>query len=210
MNIDSKILILGGTQLLGRDTIENLLSKDYTDISYANRGLTNPNLFSNLKFIKYDRNSDTNIGQENYKYSIYDYIIDFSCYSVNQFISSINTFQYKKYIYISTLSVFDYSTINNTSLKNNYYWYCFNKLKIEEYIISTIKNNLLIVRPCAIYGEYDYTNRFYKKNNQYYLVDSNKQINNEHGYMYVRDFSNKLIDSLNIDTSKNIVAINII
>jgi nucleoside-diphosphate-sugar epimerase len=207
MELSSKILILGGTQLLGRDTIENLLNKNMNNIIYANRGLTNPNLFPDIKHIKYDRNKLEDCSTFS---DLYDYVIDFSCYTINQFINTISNIKHKKYIYISTMSVFDTKTLEQKDVTNNYYWYCLNKSKVEEYIKEHIHSNLLIIRPCAIYGEYDYTNRFYKKDNQYYFNNTSNLVNEAHGHMFVRDFTNKFLNLIDTDTSNSIKEINIL
>jgi hypothetical protein len=87
--VKPKILVLGGTQLLGRDFIENSLSKETFDITIANRGITNPDLFTNIPYIRYDRNIDNTCSQ--FKNLAYDYVIDFSCYTLTQF---LNTWKY--------------------------------------------------------------------------------------------------------------------
>jgi nucleoside-diphosphate-sugar epimerase len=107
----SKILVLGGTQMLGRDFVETLLEKDIDyDLALANRGITNSELFNNLSKIQIDRNIESECNKLNN--SQYDYVIDFSCYTIDQFKNTINNLKYKKYIYISTMSVFDQNTIN--------------------------------------------------------------------------------------------------
>ena len=51
-----QILVLGGTQMLGRDFVETLcLNNSPFTITLANRGITNPELFHDLKKIKIDR-----------------------------------------------------------------------------------------------------------------------------------------------------------
>lgn len=193
--------------MLGRDFVETISERNTdNNIIIANRGVTNPELFSNFSKIKFDRN----IENECFKLKdYYDYIIDFSCYTLNQFKNVINNIEYKKYIYISTMSVFDKHTIDAKNINDNYYWYCINKKEIEDYIISNIKN-LLIVRPCAIYGEYDYTQRFFKKDNEYYLICNNKSVKNVSGYMFVKDFTKKLIATLDIDINNVVKTINIL
>jgi nucleoside-diphosphate-sugar epimerase len=204
----SKILVLGGTQMLGRDFVETLLEKDIDyDLVLANRGITNSELFNNLSKIQIDRNIESECNKLNN--SQYDYVIDFSCYTIDQFKNTINNLKYKKYIYISTMSVFDQNTINKKDINDNYYWYCVNKKQVEEYIISNIKN-ILIVRPCAIFGEHDYTQRFYKKNDNYYFISSNTLVNNVPGYMFIKEFTKKLLSYIDIDTSNTIKIVNIL
>lgn len=204
----SDILILGGGQLLGRDLVEKLVESNEYAITIANRGITNPGLFPSIDHIKLDRNLESSCVKLQSK--IYEYVVDFSCYNLDQFKNVFTHCKYKnKYVYISTMSVFDEDTISKADTSNNYYWYCVNKLEIEKYILDSLKNKeLIIVRPCAIYGENDYTNRFYKKNNLYYHTSNHTLVNNSDGYMYVRDFTNKLIDTI-FNMSNGIKTINI-
>jgi len=50
-----KILIIGGTQFVGRNLIEHLIELGTYDITLFNRGITNPDLFPEIKKIKGDR-----------------------------------------------------------------------------------------------------------------------------------------------------------
>jgi dTDP-4-dehydrorhamnose reductase len=202
-----KILILGGTQLLGRDFIENSLSKEIFDITMANRGITNPDLFTNISHIKYDRNIDNTCSQ--FKNLAYDYVIDFSCYTLTQFLNTWKYLNFKQYVYISTMSVFDYRTMEQKDTQNLYYWYCINKKEIEDYIVKNL-TNILIIRPVAIYGDNDYTNRFYKQNNQYYLRSTNLIVNNKEGYMFVKDFTKRLLECIDIDTTNTLKIMDIL
>lgn len=43
-----KILVLGGTQFIGRDLVETLMINENYSLSLANRGISNTNLFNNL------------------------------------------------------------------------------------------------------------------------------------------------------------------
>jgi len=84
---DKKILILGGTQMVGRDFVELCLENDVQP-TLANRGITNKNIFTNLKTIYIDRknkDSCTILKQED----TYDIVIDFSCYYTNDLINII-------------------------------------------------------------------------------------------------------------------------
>jgi hypothetical protein len=48
-----RLLILGGTQMLGRDFTQTLIDTGYTDLAIANRGMTNPTLFHQIHQIIY-------------------------------------------------------------------------------------------------------------------------------------------------------------
>lgn len=183
------ILILGGTQMIGKDFV-NLLINNYKDLNIilGNRGLTSPNLFSQIPHLKIDRNVESSCQVlSNY---IFDIVVDFSCYTVNQFSNTYKYLKYNKYIYISTMSVHEKQIINNPNLNNNYDKYCIDKDLIEKFIFNNKIKNCLIVRPCAIYGDDDYTNRFYKKNGEYYWRSDNSKAGV--GTMFVKDFSKLL------------------
>ena len=72
-----KILILGGTEFVGRLLVGALLQNPNYEIYLFNRGKTNPHLFPEVKKIIGDRETDDikKIQTENW-----DYIIDFSSY----------------------------------------------------------------------------------------------------------------------------------
>jgi 2'-hydroxyisoflavone reductase len=186
------ILILGGTQMIGKDFTNHLIKNNF-NIILANRGITNPNLFSNIPLIKLDRNIEDSCKiLSNYNFDI---IIDFSCYTVNQFENTYKYLKYKKYIYISTMSVHEKHIISNPNFANNYHRYCVDKFLIEEYINQNKIKNCLIIRPCAIYGDDDYTNRFYKKDNDYYWKSNNSIVGV--GTMHAQDFSKFLLYHIN-------------
>ena len=96
-----RILIIGGTNFIGRNLINKLsLNKKY-DLTIFNRGITNPDLFPNIKKIIGDRNSpDVKlIHQINW-----DYIIDLSCYFPQSLINILSELplNLKKYIFSFT------------------------------------------------------------------------------------------------------------
>lgn len=188
------ILILGGTQMLGKN-LTNLLLKKFKNfnITLANRNITNPNLFPTLPLIKIDRDIESSCSiLSNYNF---DVVIDFSCYTTTQFLNTYKFLKYKKYIYISTIGTHQNNIINNPDLNNNYHVYYVNKFLVEQFIKNNNIKNCLIIRACAIYGDDDYTDRFYKINNKYYWKSDNSEVGV--GTMFVDDFSNLLISHIN-------------
>lgn len=205
-NMANNILVLGGTQLLGRSFVEHTITnKD--NITLANRGLTNSNLFPETNKLRIDRNNE--ISCQKLSQNTYTHIIDFSCYTLTQFLNTWKYLNFKQYVYISTMSVFDYKTMRQKDTQNPYYWYCINKKEIEDYIVKNL-TNVLIIRPVAIYGDNDYTNRFYKQNNQYYLKSTNLPVNNKEGYMFVEDFTKRLLECIHIDTTNTLKIMDIL
>jgi nucleoside-diphosphate-sugar epimerase len=200
-----KILILGGTQMLGRDLVERLQDDINYDITLANRGITNPTLFPKLKHIKLDRNDkESCLVLSN---NIYDYVLDFSCYNLTQFQNTCNSIRGNNYIYISTLGVFDVSDDNylsNDTPYRRYINYCIDKKNIEKYISQTeFSYNMFIVRPCIIYGENDYTQRFEQRNNTYYWKGTNTKADEETNCVNVSVVTQKLVEILENKTEND-------
>ena len=68
-----KLLILGGTNFIGRNLVDSLLKLDKFDITLFNRGKTNPDLFPEIKQLHGDRNtSEIHLIDK----EAWDYIID--------------------------------------------------------------------------------------------------------------------------------------
>jgi nucleoside-diphosphate-sugar epimerase len=198
------ILILGGTQMLGRNFVEYLLKENKYNVYIANRGITNPDLFINkCSHIKINRNyqaSCTALAQYTF-----DIVIDFSCYTPIQFQNTFQHIKYKKYIYISTVSVFDKDIFTNYNPNNAYHIYRVNKFNCELHIKNIANNNIILIRPCAVYGDFDYTNRFYKKNGKFYWRNNNLEA--REGAMDVNDLTKFISKYIEIDT-KNFLEIN--
>ena len=163
----SNILILGGTQFLGRSFVEELKNNKNTHkITLCNRGKSNPELFSDLNKIKCDRNleKDCEILFNNF----YDFVFDFSGYRVEQLSNVSKYLRHHKYIYISTLSVLH--QYEDEGMKT----YAHHKKLCENFVNSVYKNNC-IVRPTCVIGENENTGRFYKENEEFYWLSSKKK-----------------------------------
>ena len=190
-----KILVLGGTQMLGRDFVEHCLNDKDINITVANRLITNPNLFKNrCSQIKINR-ADSKLC-ENLSGAKYDVVVDFSCYNVDHFLNTMKHLRYDQYLLISTISARD-----NVILKNKnspLHQYAIDKKSVEDYIYSnyTLRKSITIVRPCAVYGKYDYTGRFVEIGNQFYHSNTNQKVVNNGYYISVKDLTNKLIETI--------------
>ena len=161
------ILILGGTQFLGRSFVENLLEIKKHKITLCNRGISNPYLFPDLNKIIYDRNIEE--GCEKLFDDFYDFVFDFSGYKVEQLSNISKYLRCHKYIYISTISVLH----NNEDevMKS----YALNKRLCEKFVNNTYQNNC-IVRPTCVIGDNDNTDRFYKENQIFYWKSSKNEV----------------------------------
>lgn len=178
-----KLLILGGTNFIGRNLIEKLIELNLFEITIFNRGFTNPDLFPQINKFKGDRNSkDLKLLDK----MEWDYIIDLSCYfpdSIDQILNVINM-NIKRYIFISTCSVYD-NQFDKSFLRGEDSTIL--ECKFEESIDTSTdtygkrkaecerrlqKSGLpfFILRPSLVYGRYDNTDRFY-----YWLFQTEKQ-----------------------------------
>ncbi len=167
-----RILIIGGTNFIGRNLIEKLSANKKYDLTIFNRGITNPELFPNIKKIIGDRNThDVKfIHQINW-----DYIIDLSCYFPQSLINILSglSLSLKKYIFISTCSVYQDGKVNRcieSALIKNCNQDQFDDQSTNSYgnrkaecerIIQSSKFNFTVLRPALVYGKYDHTDRFY-------------------------------------------------
>lgn len=197
-----RLLVLGGTQMVGRDFVETI-QNNYPEykILIANRGITNSRLFPEISRISIDRNEEASCSiLSNYEF---DTVIDFSCYTEDQYKNTIKYIHCNKYILISTQSVLDNATLNKTDRLDAYYWYCVNKKKLEEYVLSQNSQTIIVVRPGAIYGLNDYTNRFDCRDGKFYWKNTSLEPSQLTGCVYIKDFTKYLIDQILNMTFKN-------
>ena len=107
-----KILIFGGTQFIGRRLVELLLENGEYDLTLFNRGKSMPDLFPNVKKILGNRrNEDIN----QLKDGEWDVVIDVSNYHPYPLQRAVDILKdkVKRYIYISTVSVYDDAACQN-------------------------------------------------------------------------------------------------
>lgn len=217
-----KILILGGTNFIGRNLVERLIQLDQYELTLVNRGQTNTGIFPNLHHLKGDRNNDE---IKKLVKGDWDYIIDLSCYfpkSLEKIIAATNR-SLKKYIFISTISVYQLGLqvpmTESATLKvcepedwedETNRTYGERKVACEE-ILSKSSLNYTILRPAVVYGEYDHTDRFYywlhqvKKYKKILLPNNGKQ---KFSLTYIDDLIASIVISIN--DKKDKVAYNII
>jgi len=172
----NKVLILGGTAFVGRQLVEALMADKSMEVYLFNRGKTNSDLFPEAKRIVGDRETkDIEQLSEHH----WDYVVDFSSYyphSLQRTLDVINK-DVKKYIYISTISVYSFEHYKGDGEIDEQYpikeyeeaqlteptltYYGEKKVACEDVLEKATWLNAVVLRPCIIYGKYDPTNRFY-------------------------------------------------
>lgn len=216
-----KILIIGGTQFVGRNLVEHLMAIPEYDITLFNRGRTNPDLFPELKKIKGDRDTDD---LHKVAESYWDCIIDISCYNPKPLKSFIEKIigNVGRYIFISTMSVYDFQTEGqnnglNAGMMTEEFprlscteedmddrtgsTYGKRKVACEDILLNAENLDTIILRPALIIGNYDHTDRLYY---WYYKVKSQDEMlipnadQDRLSYTDVNDLSQMIIRAIDI------------
>jgi nucleoside-diphosphate-sugar epimerase len=157
-----KVLILGGTGFIGKHLVKILTELKY-DITLASR--TASLHFPNISTITLDRNNPTDSNSE-----FFDIAVDLSCYSLVHLKNIISSFNYNKFIFVSSMAV-----THASSLKDKELLYATEKNNCEAFIIKHIKN-YTIIRPGYVLGEDDTRNRFYIKDSKYFWKKNNLEV----------------------------------
>lgn len=173
-----KILVIGGTQFIGRHLVERLLLEGH-DVTLLNRGKTAPALFSKLQLIQVDRRSEDLFKQEKLK-SNWDAVIDMSAYypkEVSNLLQILNGHA-GRYIQCSTLSSYIASSLDGPTpivtegsplhscsaeqaIDTSAYTYGARKAECERVAMQQHSSiPVVILRPCVVIGPYDHTDRF--------------------------------------------------
>jgi len=164
-----KILIIGGTQFVGRHLVEALLRDNHT-ITLFHRGKTNQNLFPQVEEILGDRDGETGklSGRE------WDICIDTCGYvpRVVRLSADLLRDKVELYLFISTGSVYHADneagmtedsrlkdTIDESEEEVGRYTYGPLKVMCENVVTEVFPDNHLIIRPGIIIAPYDPTDR---------------------------------------------------
>lgn len=171
-----KVLILGGTKFVGRQLVEKLLMNESYEVHLFNRGKTNPELFPNVNKIHGDRETDDIQKISNYSW---DYVVDFSTFFPSVLKSTLENLNrdVKRYIFISTISVYSFKNYDSTfeikeenelreykieqARDSSLSTYGPRKVECERILNSTDWLDSIVLRPSIIYGDFDPTDRLY-------------------------------------------------
>lgn len=171
MNSNPSVLVLGGTQFVGRHIVESLLAKG-AEVTLFHRGRTHPELFPDCKHVLGDRMTDLHrLGA-----STWDSVVDVSCYQPVQVKKALHALagQTPHYLFISTISVYDfenlgtpvdenskrYSPADNDDAEVTNATYGPLKVGCEDLLFETLGDRLTLLRPGIVVGPHDHTHRW--------------------------------------------------
>src|SRR5512146_3307094 len=148
-----RILVLGGTQFLGRHTVDAALARGH-EVTTFNRGRTRPELFPDVEKLRGDRDGDLGAlrGRD------FDAVVDTSGYVPRVVRETIDALgNYSHYTFVSSISVYaDVSTPPTEEWREAY-----GELKADcEDVVRERCPNAFIPRPGLIVGPWDPTGRF--------------------------------------------------
>jgi 2'-hydroxyisoflavone reductase len=164
-----KLLVLGGTQFLGRAAVEAALERGH-DVTLFNRGETSPELFPEVEKLRGDRAVDAIPSGR------WDAVIDTSGYLPRVVRVSAEALRQsvERYLFVSSVSVYEDFREGPTEgskrgelgempideLLPSYGNYGPLKALCEDVVTDVYDNRALIVRPGLIVGPHDPTGRF--------------------------------------------------
>lgn len=211
-----KILILGGTNFIGRNLVQQLIALNQFDVTLFNRGKTNPALFPTVRKIVGDRKTND---IEQLSKEQYDVVMDISCYYPADLSNILKVLQGKpRYILISSCSVYKPAPIFQTeahtlltcteaeAVGTTNASYGQRKAECDR-VLMTTDLDYLILRPSIVYGAYDYTDRFYywlyqvREQATLLVPDNGKQL---FSCTYVQDLVASMIEGISIENHQKI------
>lgn len=206
--MNKKVLIIGGTQFVGRTIVEQLIAATGYDITLFNRGKTNTTLFPDLPRIIGNRelpNEITTLGSQDW-----DAVIDTSGYYPLSLQRLADLFKGRvgRYIFVSTASVYQFAEADGSPIAENFILetcseaekidttmttYGKRKVACEEVLLQS-GIDTIILRPAIIYGKYDPFDRHYywlyrAKKITPILIPADTYSQNRHNSTYVDDFA---------------------
>ena len=162
-----RILVLGGTQFVGRAVVEAALARGH-EITLFNRGQTNPDLFPDVEKLRGDRSHDLSALADRE----WDAAIDVAAYVprlVELAVQQLES-QVERYVFVSSVSVYADQSVpqfedsrlevladpEDVSPES----YGARKAACEAVVRSALGERATIVRPGLIVGPHDATDRF--------------------------------------------------
>lgn len=210
------ILILGGTNFIGRVVVEKLLNNPAYSITLFNRGKRNAGLFAEVPQLHGDREAD---GFSLIMSKNWDCIIDLSGYYPVSFGKLLNDLKGKvgRYVFVSTISVYDLGKVIGRTIDESEPLlacseeqktsalpdaYGEKKAEMERLLMDCEWLDKILLRPSLVYGKYDFTDRFYywlwraKFAGQMALPDKGHDVTS---ITYVNDLADLIIASIDVE-----------
>lgn len=187
-----KILLIGGTRLLGLSFLGKIAINHNYEITVLSRRKVDK--FSNVHFITGEK--EDNIHKISNKY--YDIVLDFISYNPNDIENNIESLNFGKYYFISSIWLAKISSSENldkiihkiddgrlSDLPETTQRYLSGKIAIENYIYERNKteNKFNIIRLPIFWGANDHTGRA-----QYYV----ERVIDDHDILVIDDGRNKV------------------
>lgn len=163
-----KLLVLGGTEFLGRALVETALAEG-DDVSLFNRGRSNPDLFPGAEHLRGDRDGDLAalLG------GTWDAVVDCTGYVPRHVRDSVDLLgdHVGHYVFMSSVSVYasfaepvdegsPLAVLTEPGSEDSEAHYGALKALCEEEVSRGMEDRAAIVRACVIVGRYDPTGRF--------------------------------------------------
>ena len=178
------ILILGGTQFLGKHLLEECLLRNHK-VTTFNRGMTDIYIYDNSVEKLYGNRELNDYSQlSNRKW---DVVIDVPSFKPD-IVKGAFDFLYNHtnmYVFISTMSVYDI----DKSYDKLYNEYCKDKAEAEKIFLN--KNKSLILRPGILCGDGDNTQRFDYKSDGIFWKNTYNQVSS---YVMVDDYADFVLN----------------
>ena len=204
-----KVLVIGGTGLVGTTLVE-MLCKEGHDVIVTSRGRTQPHLKQNIPVIKINR-KDTLGFRRHFRGMHFDAIYDCIAFTPRDVILIAELFQKPtRYIFLSTAAVYGELTSRNileTHPPNPIDWHDYgrNKSLAEQEILKFPHLHYTIIRPTIVYGPGDrqeprasYFFRHFHTQIPILIPGKAEVLNN---YIYVKDLGTLLLKSLEADSN---------
>lgn len=160
------ILVLGGTQFVGRAITEELLRRGHS-VTLFHRGQTGKDLFPECNHLLGDRTENINLATD----QEWDAVVDVSCY-LNKQATAATKLKTNHYVFISTISVYNtkdqegplnestplLEPIETEEITGETYGRL--KVRCEEILTEAFGEKLAVIRPGIVFGPHDPTGRF--------------------------------------------------
>jgi 2'-hydroxyisoflavone reductase len=163
-----RLLVLGGTQFVGRALVETALGEG-AEVTLFHRGQTNPDLFPDAEHLHGDRDG----GLDALGGRTWDACVD-ACGYVPRVVrdsAELLTDAVETYVFVSTISVYSdlsepcdedgpLATMEDETTEDVQEHYGGLKVLCEQAVRSVLDNRAVIVRPGFVVGPHDHTGRF--------------------------------------------------